>query len=1636
MIPTHYSSNHTKQLIGLTIVLAFGSSLVTIPGSAKSWEAPLRKDSRLRPAPMLNQSNSEKMTPGNQPIAPATSFQPAAVHDAYGKLPLAFEANQGQTDPRVKFISRGSGYTLFLTSSEAVLHFRDAKRGKSGNEDQGKHLALPETHPLSGATDSASVLRMRFVGANDKAEVTGEDELAGKTNYFIGNDPHTWRTNINNFARVRYREIYKGVDVVYYGNQERLEYDLIVSPDADPRNIALEFEGAKQIKIDAQGELILRTQGGEVRQHQPTFYQEIDGARRAIEGRYVLTGRNRINFAVADYDRSHPLVIDPVLSYSTYLGGGNDTAGTSIAVDASGNAYVTGSTNAVDFPTVNPFQSTTNGQAGFVMKLNPAGTAFVYSTYFGFPNTFPSSIKVDAAGSAFIAGITGSSQFPTTPGAYLRTLQGGQTSFITKFSPNGASLIYSTFLAAVDQLSGIALDSSGNAYVTGATQQTTFPTTAGAFKTTLADGFQNAFVTKLNPAGSTLVYSTFVGANVRSLTPPQDRANAIAIDSSGNAYITGQTVSQNFPVTSGAFQTLASSSRDAFVTKLNANGTALIYSTYLGGGNNDVGTGIAVDATGNAYVTGSFEDVDNSDFPVTLNAFLPAGVGGFAIRSFLTKINPSGTALVYSTSLTRRNDSNGAGVAVDSTGSAYVVGGEGTGAAYSVNAVQPVSRGNDAYILKMNPAGTALTYSTSFGGNSGSTGSAIALDTAGNAYFTGYTTTSDFPVTSGAPQSTKPGGQSATAFVARIGIQTNDCPAITIDTQPLPMAIFGQSYNQQLTATGGTAPYTFSLATNFSNNNLLSGLTLAPDGTISGTPTTTNFGAYFITVQAVDSNGCIGIRTLKLDFVGVPTGNSDFYLQVVARPVIRIGNEYNFFIMYANRTATRATNVPLLLRVPDYVSLRLKYDQPNGTFSVGGYTYIVLILPPIPAASETGALQVLPIIVKVSDPDRNNQAFGVEAILPKSTSRPPTSGGLQSSPFIGDVQTTGTADNNFRINSPLDAPVIMTPEQFRDLLQQVADQERLMLEQGLRSARAISKKIQEEDDALRNNMGDNIFFIRGTDRVKPQTPKDPNDKSGAVGFGVERYYTGDVAVPYVVTFENIDTASLPAQDVVVTDQLDPNVFDLSTFSFNLIAFGDKQVMPLIGIKQFTTDVDLRPAKQAIVRVNGNFDVSTGLITWRFNTLDPATGMPPQDPQAGFLPPNKTSPEGQGTLLFTIKAKPGLATGTQVKNKARIVFDVNAPIDTPDWVNTIDTAKPTSSVQALPANVSYSFPLSWSGTDVGAGVQTFTIYVSEDGGPFVSYLLDTTKTSTVFTALQANHTYRFYSIARDGAGNQEPAKTSAEAVTTINSAAGNPIDDPTFFVSQHYRDFLNRTPDVSGFNFWVNQITSCGADLQCRDVKRINTSAAFYLSIEFQETGYLVERLYKTAYGDANGTSTFNGAHQLPVPVIRYNEFIPDTLQIGQGVIVGQTGWETVIDANKQAFISDFVQRSRFTTAYPASMTPAQFVDALNARAGTPLSTAERNQLVSDLTTNAKARAQVLRAVAEDSDLNSAEFNRAFVLMQYFGYLRRNPNDPPDTDHTGYDFWLTKLNQFNGNFANAEMVKAFLVSGEYRQRFGP
>ena len=561
------------------------------------------------------------------------------LHEAYGKLPLSFEANRGQTDPQVKFLSRGPHHTLFLTSDEAVMVFTKPELSAKNTP--------AEVKPAKRERATQAVLRIRFVGANPKTRVQGQEELPGKANYFIGNAPTKWRTKVPTYAKVRYDDLYPGVDLIYYGTQRQLEYDVVVRPGADPNRIIFGIQGADDLEVDAQGDLVLHTAAGQIRQHKPFVYQVVDGVRKEIPGGYVLRDTHQVGFRVTAYDPSLPLIIDPLLVYSTYLGGANNDNASAVAVDAAGNAYVTGITaSATNFPTTaGAFQTTLGGGSdAFVTKLNPTGTALIYSTFLG-GSDFDTGvgIAVDASGNAYVTGSTASTNFPTTAGAFQTTLAGPgggslTDAFVTKLNPTGTALVYSTYLGGRDFDNGeeVAVDAAGNAYVTGRTSSTDFPTTVAAFQTTSAGG-GDAFVTKLNSTGSALVYSTFLGGAESS-----DGGFGIAVDALGNAYVTGLTNSTDFPTTAGAFQTTIGSTQSAFVTKLNPTGSALVYSSYLGGSSLDQGSGIAVDARANAYVTGV---TLSTDFPTTADAFQTT-LGG-STDAFVAKLSfantPGGT---------------------------------------------------------------------------------------------------------------------------------------------------------------------------------------------------------------------------------------------------------------------------------------------------------------------------------------------------------------------------------------------------------------------------------------------------------------------------------------------------------------------------------------------------------------------------------------------------------------------------------------------------------------------------------------------------------------------------------------------------------------------------------------------------------------------------------------------------------------------------------------------------------------------------------------------------------------------------------------------------------------------------------
>jgi hypothetical protein len=1082
---------------------------------------------------------------GRGEVARVDAATPSRARETYGRIPLSFEANRGQTDESVNFLARGAGYALFLKPTEALfsLHRADASTPKA-----------------------PTALRMKLVGANADATFDGVDELEGKVNYFVGDDPARWRTDVPTFGRVRYGEVYRGVDVVYYGNQRQLEYDFRIAPGADARAVALEFEGAEKVEVNASGELLLTLGESVVVQPKPFVYQEVAGARREVACGYSVERGGRVRFSLGEYDAALPLVIDPTLVYSTYLGGSGGDQAWGVAVDSAGNAYIAGFTTSTNFPTASPIQAANAGfQDAFVAKINAAGTALVYSTYLGGNGGDQArGLAIDSSGNAYVTGFTGSTNFPTANA--FQAAQGAgnaQDIFVTKLNASGNALVYSTYLGgdgALEFGEGITVDSAGNAYVTGVTDSTNFPT-ANPIQTAEAGG-GDVFITKLNAAGSALVYSTYLGGSDFEL------AEGIVVDSSGNAYVTGDTRSTNYP-TANAVQAANGGGQDGFVTKVNAAGNALAYSTYLGGSADDQCESVAVDSAGNAYVTGT---TFSTNFP-TANAFQPAN-GGVSVTqdAFVTKLNASGNAFVYSTYLGGSGGEVGHGIAVDSAGNAYVTGGSGSNTTFpTANAIQCARAGGaDVFVTKMNAAGNALAYSTYIGGSNSSTtielGRFIAVDSAGNAYVAGGTNSTDFPV-----------------------------------VNPIQSAYAGSDFG------------------------------LAGDAFV-----------------------------LKLS------------------------------------------------------------DAASGPASQLAFT--------------------------------------------------------QTAPVVQEDMTSLTL-----------------------------------------------------------------------------TVQRTGDTSGAV----------------------------------------------------------------------TVD----------------YSTSNGTASER---SDYTTAL--------------------GTLRF--------AAGETAKT-------IDILINEDSFVE---------------------------------GNESFTVNLSNPtGGATLSCL---TAVATV-------------QITDD----------AVEPTTNV-------IDDPVIFVGQHYHDFLNRQSDTTGLNFWTNQITVCGSNAACVDNKHTNVSQAFFLSIEFQQTGFLIFRFYKESFTDSAAR---------PRGMPRYREFLRDTQEIGRGVVVGAAGWEALLEANKQEFARRWVQRAEFVSQFPTGMTAAAFVDKLFLNAEVTPTTAERNAAIAAYGTgDTEGRANALRSVADSGSVYNRQFNPAFVLSQYVGYLRRNPNDTPEPalDYSGFDFWLAKLNQFSlpgedvrdpltaqRRVQRAEMVRAFIISNEYRQRFG-
>src|SRR5580698_6853968 len=738
---------------------------------------------------------TERKTDGG---VPGTGTPTVGSRPVLARSPsLKFVENDGQTADSVRFVSHGSGYELLLMQQDAVLALSPARRL---HLSPTRRSAFFRERHASRRKSNPSYLRVHLVNSNPGSKIAGMDSAPGRVDYFLGGDPAKWRTNVPAFARVKYANVYPGIDLVFYGNQRQIEYDFIVAPGADPKAIDLNLEGARNLRVNAHGDLLVRMSDGDVEFRKPFAYQESRGERHEVGSSFALSADHRVSFEVASYDSSKPLIIDPVLAYSTYLGGESDDSGQAIAVDAAGNSVVVGSTLSLQFPTTSdafsqsPLSSNANGLV-FVTKFDPTGTEALYSSYIGGTGgDFGFAVALDATGKIYVTGETDSTDFPTTPNALKPGPNAGNTngtSFVFKIDPTlvgSASLLYSSYLGGTQSSTitefgnGIATDSNGMAYVVGLT--------ASQPGTGLANGA--AFLTKLDTTQSgaaSLIYSTYLGGNGANASGPGfgDSAFAVAEDSAGKTYLAGTTTSTDFPTTPTAFQQaapLAIAQGTVFVSSLDTTipgAGSLLYSSYLGGEAADFGDAIALGPSNTVYLTGSTSSLK---FPTTPGAFQTTG--NAASIAFITLIDPalSGNAsLKYSTFLGGSQTNTAVGIAADASGNAYVVGST-QGADFPTtttafeNTPAPGSPGA-GFVTKINPGGQGvadLLYSTYFGG-SGANGisdevNGVALNSTNYAYITGDTVSSTgFPVTPnpGAFQTSLNGPSDA--FVAALTFQ-------------------------------------------------------------------------------------------------------------------------------------------------------------------------------------------------------------------------------------------------------------------------------------------------------------------------------------------------------------------------------------------------------------------------------------------------------------------------------------------------------------------------------------------------------------------------------------------------------------------------------------------------------------------------------------------------------------------------------------------------------------------------------------------------------------------------------------------------------------------------------------------------
>lgn len=1330
----------------------------------------------------MRPSHAEAEAPTEAAVADVGRSSPvttsAPVQRRFDRSPMVFEENRGQADPAYAFVARPKGM-LALIGADAIV------------------LRVARASEADVASMMVDTLRIELAGARTTASVAGLDRSTSTVNYFMGRSEASW-TSIPTYHKVLVEDAFPDVDVVYYEHEGQLEYDFVVAPNRPPVDLRLRFEGATSVDLDADGNLAIALPHARLSQHRPRVRARLGDEESTVDCHYEKLGPFEVAIRLGPYDRAATVLIDPVLSYSTYLGGELFDEARAVAVGPDGSAYVTGFTISPNLPVSgSAFQGANAGVIDvFVTKFAPTGVAPLYSTYLGGANADESSaIAVDEAGNAYVAGHTLSADFPVTSAA--QPVHGGVSyfglgdAFVAKLAPNGASLLYSTFLGGSgdDEVRGIAVDAEGSAVVVGRTYSSDFPRES-AFQGNIGspgETFPDAFAAKLAPNGTSLRYSTFLGGE------GTDEAYAVAVDADRNAYVGGYTDSEAFP-TEAAFQ--PDGGGDGFLTKLSAEGD-LGYSTYFGGSGIDAVYGVAVDAAGRAVAVG---ETDSADFP--LAAPHQDHLGGTYADcwdfygcgdAFVSRFAADGQGLVFSTYFGGKGTDLATGVSLDPLGNIHVTGNTTSVDLPTADPIQDANGGGalvDAFVVRFSSDGM-LGAATYVGGTDVDKAFGIAADSSGSAYVVGVTASADFPTQ--APYQPENFG-STDAFLTKVGYGGGlpngggpIRPSVGGDTGMVTIGVYGSGFSAdaqvKLTRSGEADIEAEGSQTN-ADGTLVAAL-LDLRGRARG-------------VWDVVVSGSNGQVVYENGFTIEAGREPDLWVDIVARPRVRVGREEIITVVYGNLGNVDAVLFPLLvhgiprgtevsvispLRDPPQplADAPIDWDQVPVVLETDGDLRVGVVVSRVPPGA-SGVLQLRIKAAQEAEFDVRAQVF--EPYDEGGTGLPKTFSPQEATLCWGAVASgVATAAGLVPgLTCAQHAVVYFEGVLIDTMIAAVEIHEghwpifphtkvslgfgTLALECLVHGSPAI-KFFQILENMV--SIADILYncwpvLTATTARIKALLAVDPNEKIGIISGGPEHGVRSGVVLPYQIFFENKSSASAPAQEVVITDRLDEHL-DLSTLRLGPITIGREVLVPSAAPPPYTGYFDLRVSQGVVAKVEVELDPDTRVLTWRFSSLDPVSNGLPDDPLAGFLPPNQLPPEGEGSVTFTISPARSLPTGTRISNFAEIVFDTNAPIVTPVWSNMIDDEPPHSHAIAGDEVVyETSFEVEWEGTDAGAGIAEYVIMVATDDGPFEEWR----RTSATHAVLpgEIGHVYMVATLARDHAGNVEHKELVAEAVVSV------------------------------------------------------------------------------------------------------------------------------------------------------------------------------------------------------------------------------------------------------------------------------